>query len=65
MAMSSLWCFGRPEVEGFTYLDQPSCTRDFDQEKKLDTGGGDDDDDDMSQRLSDLRREISDAKIDW
>ena len=62
MSLAALFCQGRPAIddESFTRVLSQSSSPQLD-EKSLDAN----DEDDMQQRLSDLRREISDAKVDW
>ena len=62
MSLAAFFCQGRPAFDdelltrGFSESSGPQL-----DEKSLDAN----DEDDMQQRLSDLRREISDAKVDW
>lgn len=62
MSLSAFFCQGRPAIDdgSFTRVLSESSSSQLD-EKSLDAN----DEDDMQQRLSDLRREISDAKVDW
>lgn len=63
MTMSSLWCLARPDIEGYSYIDGSEAAGSYEvTEKKVNLSG---DEDELPQRLSDLRMEISDAKVDW
>lgn len=62
MPISSLFCQGRPDVDA-NQLYSPETYDDklpIDEKRPHAT-----DEDEMQERLSDLRREISDAKVDW
>jgi hypothetical protein len=63
MSLKRLLCLSKPEVES----DDPvmhdlSSTRYREGEKEVCQA---EDEDEMQQRLSDMRRQISDAKLDW
>lgn len=62
MSLAAFFCQGRPAVDdgSIARVVSESSSPQLD-EKLLDAN----DEDDMQQRLSDLRREISDAKVDW
>jgi hypothetical protein len=60
--MSSLFCLSRPQLgsDGLPLYSHDNHESYID-EKRFNVL----DEDEMQQRLSDLRREISDAKVDW
>lgn len=62
MVLSALFCQARPDVisEG-SYPGEEHYDELPIYEKQMDAT----DEDEMQQRLSDLRREVSDAKVDW
>jgi hypothetical protein len=62
MSLSALFCQGRPDTnfeEG--YVPEYANVELPVYEKEVRAT----DEDEMQQRLSDLRREVSDAKVDW
>jgi hypothetical protein len=61
MSLSALFCQARPDISEKRYM--PEDHNDelpIYEKEELAT-----DEDEMQQRLSDLRREVSDAKVDW
>jgi hypothetical protein len=62
MSLSALFCQARPETidDGAYHPEDPKCRTKDDEKWVYAT-----DENEMQQRLSDLRREVSDAKIDW
>lgn len=69
MGFSDLFCAGRPAVDEHEPLLQSEAPQEY-LDKQMDfkspsLADDDDGEDEMQQRLSDLRKEISDAKVDW
>ena len=62
MSLSALFCQARPDVSSEEeYLPKGHNGQlPIHEKEELAT-----DEDEMQQRLSDLRREVSDAKVDW
>ena len=61
MSLSALFCQARPNVsEEYHITEQHNDQLPIHEKEELAT-----DEDEMQQRLSDLKREVSDAKVDW
>jgi hypothetical protein len=61
MSLSSLFCQARPNVSEGEYMPKEhNADLPIYEKEELAT-----DEDEMQQRLSDLRREVSEAKVDW
>jgi len=61
MSLSALFCQTRPDLSEEGHMpEEQSVELPFHEKEELAT-----DEDEMQQRLSDLRREVSDAKVDW
>lgn len=65
MTLADLLCLGRPDISEDRYepLSEAITTDSYSDEKKVVINEADEDE--MQGRLSDLRREINDAKVDW
>jgi hypothetical protein len=62
MSLANLFCQGRPDVNDNHSSNASHVIQETSiDEKSLHAN----DEEDMQQRLSDLQREISDAKVDW
>jgi hypothetical protein len=61
MSLSALFCQSRPEISEERYMPE-EYNRELSIYEKAALAT---DEDEMQQRLSDLRREVSDAKVDW
>jgi hypothetical protein len=62
MSLSALFCQARPEVASKNEYMRQELDADLPIYEKEELAT---DEDEMQQRLSDLRREVSDAKVDW
>jgi len=62
MSLSALFCQARPDITS----EESNTPRRYDDEAPIyEKGLLATDEEEMQQRLSDLRREINDAKVDW
>lgn len=66
MGLRDLLCVGRPRLDDSDYqpLGGTPSNESF-SEKKVEVAADEEDEDEMQTRLSDLRKAISDAKVDW
>jgi hypothetical protein len=63
MSLKRLLCLSKPEVDSdHPVINDLSSTCSRKGEKEVCQA---EDEDEMQQRLSDMRRQISDAKVDW
>jgi hypothetical protein len=62
MSLSALFCQARPDVSSEEEYMPKEHNADLPIYEKEELAT---DEDEMQQRLSDLRREVSDAKVDW
>jgi hypothetical protein len=62
MSLSALFCQARPDVTPESSYSSEMYNDELPMHEKEELAT---DEDEMQQRLSDLRREVSDAKVDW
>jgi hypothetical protein len=64
MGLAQLLCLDRPDIGEDGYQHLAGSSRDIHISEKV-VANDDDDEDGMQSRLSDLRKVINDAKVDW